>query len=103
MSVTYTKLRDGSWGLRGPATQLKPGAVVIATKRSGETKQEKVGRVLWTGNGVAMATIAGSSSAPSRGGRRGGCRECGGPIVDAARHRAMGGLCGECAFDEYDC
>lgn len=33
----------------------------------------------------------------------GRCRECGGEIKDAPHHRAMGGLCGDCAFDEYDC
>jgi hypothetical protein len=31
------------------------------------------------------------------------CRGCGGPIRDAGHHRAMGGFCGACAFDEYDC
>lgn len=31
------------------------------------------------------------------------CRGCGGAIVDAPGHSAMGGYCGECAFDEYDC
>lgn len=31
------------------------------------------------------------------------CRECGGPLVSAPHHAAMGGLCGHCAFDEYDC
>lgn len=68
--VTYTKLRDGSWGLRGPAAALKPGASVTVAKRSGETKTETVGRVLWTGDGVAMTTIAGGS-APARTGGTG--------------------------------
>lgn len=57
---------------------------------------------------AARALVA---SAPKRsfarrgfGGRGGGCcRECRGPIVNAPHHRAMGGLCGSCAFDEYDC
>jgi len=35
-------------------------------------------------------------------GLRGRCRDCGGEIVDAPHHRAMAGLCGECAFDEFD-
>lgn len=30
------------------------------------------------------------------------CRGCGGPVVNAPHHRAMGGYCGSCAFDEYD-
>lgn len=32
----------------------------------------------------------------------GRCRSCHGPIMNAPHHRAMGGLCGNCAFDEYD-
>lgn len=31
------------------------------------------------------------------------CCECGGELVDARHHRAMGGYCGNCAFDEFDC
>jgi hypothetical protein len=46
-----------------------------------------------TGSGVSSPRYMG----------HGRCRECGGPIKDAKHHRAMGGLCGECAFDEYDC
>lgn len=43
-----------------------------------------------------------SRSSPSRH-RSGRCRDCGREIRDAPHHRAMGGLCGDCAFDEYDC
>lgn len=35
--------------------------------------------------------------------RSGRCRGCGGPIRDARHHAAMGGYCGSCAFDEFDC
>lgn len=41
-----------------------------------------------------------SSSPRAASGR---CRGCRGPIVDAPHHRAMGGYCGQCAFDEFDC
>lgn len=72
--ATYTKLRDGSWGLR--ATQpLQTGQSITVTKKSGETKAETVGRVLWTGNGVTLATIAQGGS--SRSSRSAGVRECG--------------------------
>lgn len=50
--TTYTKLRDGSWGLR-IAGAAQPGARVSVA-----TKTETVGRVLWTGNGISLATIA---------------------------------------------
>lgn len=54
MSATYTKLKDGTWGLRivGAIT-----ATVTVRKKSGEEKQERVGRVLWSGNGITLATI----------------------------------------------
>jgi len=38
----------------------------------------------------------------SSSGRGGRCRGCGGLIRDAPHHRAMGGYCGSCAFDEFD-
>ena len=106
MSTTYTKLRDGSWGVRG--TGLVAGARTSVIKRDGSSKTETVGRVLWTGpDGVSIATVeqqakdSGAASTRSRSSRSGGrCRSCGGPIVDAAHQQAMGGYCGSCAFDE---
>lgn len=61
----------------------------------------------------AQALVAGATkSAPraagsSRSGYGGSgygsrCKGCRGPIADARHHRAMGGYCGSCAFDEYD-
>lgn len=71
-TVTYTRLRDGSWGLRGPG--LVAGNTVIVTRRSGAPKTEVVGKVLWSGDGVSLATIHGSESrateARGRCGRR---------------------------------
>lgn len=91
--ATYTKLQSGDWGLRGTPSELTAGAVVTVRKSNGETKRETVGRVVWTGNGVSIATIvskaSSSSSTSSYGGRRGGyrggyandgtvrCRHCG--------------------------
>lgn len=103
-TATYTKLRDGSWGIRG--ARLTAGASVTVTKRDGTAKVETVGRILWTGpDGTCLATITASTittaSAPRRSGS-GRCRGCGGPIVNARHHRAMDGYCGSCAFDEFD-
>jgi hypothetical protein len=77
--ATYTKLRDGTWGLRGAG--LTAGRAVTVRKKSGETRQETVGRVLWTGpDGTCLATMVSSSApAPQRhsdGRRNGGRREC---------------------------
>ena len=71
-TITFAKLGNGDWGLRGPSAQLIPMATVTVSKKSGETKQLKVGTVLWTRDGQSMATIA---SAPSH------------TRVDSAGHR----------------
>jgi Family of unknown function (DUF6011) len=41
--TSYVKLDDGSWGLRIPGPQNKPGDVVVVTTRSGQTKRETLG------------------------------------------------------------
>jgi hypothetical protein len=65
VNATYTKLRDGSWGIRVTGT-AKAGDVVTVTKRSGEAVNATVGRVVWTGNGVSLCEVA---AAPKRGRR----------------------------------
>lgn len=80
-AVTYTRLRDGSWGLRGAG--LTAGASVTVRRKDGQERAERVGKVLWTGDGVSLATIAGAgSSAGSSGSAHRGpgmwcCAECG--------------------------
>jgi len=63
MATTYTKLRDGSWGVRVEGPAPAAGLTVTVTKKSGETKAEKIGKVLWTGNGVSLCSIEGSKPA----------------------------------------
>lgn len=58
MQATCTKLRDGSWGLRIQGRAVKDQTVTVCT-RSGVTTQKTVGAILWTGNGITLATIAG--------------------------------------------
>lgn len=50
----------------------------------------------------AKAIVDGARSSRSRRSSY-RCRGCGGPLRDASHHRAMGGYCGYCAFDEFDC
>lgn len=57
MNATYTKLKDGNWGLRIQGITDNLNAVTV-TKKSGEIKTEYVGRILWRGNGIMLATIA---------------------------------------------
>ena len=47
-NATYTKLRDGSWGIKVPGKAV-PGQQVTVETRAGARKQEVVGIVMWTG------------------------------------------------------
>lgn len=62
MPTTFTKLRDGSWGLRGPG--LVEGETVWVEKRgAARAIPVVVGKVLWTGDGLCVAR---KGSAPSK-------------------------------------
>lgn len=79
-----------------------------------EPREEKhygrpTGRMTYTTLGSIAAFIASKRreeeavrSGDPHGGRT-NCRGCHGPLDDAPHHRAMGGYCGNCAFDEFDC
>jgi len=87
-TTTWTKLRDGSWGLRGEG--LVPGSRVTVTRKDGTTSTVTVGDVVWVGNAVGqdnlvLATVAKDApksapraAAPARRSRR-GWRPCGYP------------------------
>jgi len=62
--TTYTKLRNGSWGVRVQGS-VSAGQTVTVAKRDGSTKTETVGRVLWTGQGVSLCSIAQSHRSTS--------------------------------------
>lgn len=72
-SATYAKLRDGSWGVR-VAGEVMAGALVTVVKKSGETKQERIAKVLFSGDGVSICSIAtGGNARPARLRRGCGC------------------------------
>ena len=73
-SITYAKLRDGTWGIRAEGT-VRAGETVTVRKKDGPTKTETVGKVLWEGEGVTLASIGSSNTGKSRGGAV--CAECG--------------------------
>lgn len=82
-NITYTRLRSGGWGLRGPAGSLVEGAVVGVTTKAGKPKTETVGKVFWTGedrfNGggrISLAEIAAKVPPSNGGGDRGTGRVC---------------------------
>lgn len=57
MNASYTKLRDGTWGVRiaGSATV---GQSITVTTKAGAAKQETIAKVLWSGNGVSICAVA---------------------------------------------
>ena len=100
MKTTYSKLRDGSWGVRG--IDLKEGQSVTVTKRSGETKTETVGKIVWRdASDLCVATIAGKErkSSPGRGyNRQCSCDdECCRPVCRCGSHCVCRG------GNVYDC
>lgn len=92
-TATFTKLRSGEWGLRVPlAMRPAEGLAVSVAKKSGATSTETIGRVLWTGNGIALCTIA-TRHVRHRNARR-ECAECG-EIIRKSNQRCWetGGIC----------
>jgi len=111
LTVSPIKLRNGSWGVKGPGI-LEPEMAVVVKTKAGKTWTAMVTKVVWRGNGTAIAATqsldrpARRSSNYQRVERKpmpGRCKGCGGPVRDCARHPAMDGYCGACAFDEFDC
>ena len=81
-TATYTKLRDGSWGLRiqTSARDLSGVSTQVSVRtKAGATKIEQPGRVIWTGDGVMLTTIERTSHSSPRLRWDGTyeCEECG--------------------------
>lgn len=69
--INYTKLRNGNWGVAVPTGILvQKGSIIKVTKKSGETKEETIDTVIWTGNGVQLCAIVQSHSSTNRNGGR---------------------------------
>lgn len=79
--TTYTKLRNGTWGIRGDADTVKVARVVNVHKRSGETKLETVDRIVWTDGTTAIAAIKPAAATPK---------------AHRPRHHWHDGFCDEC-------
>lgn len=54
--VRFKRLRNGTWGISGPAALLVDGAIVVVSRRDGSTTTVVVGRMLWSGDGKAICT-----------------------------------------------
>ena len=74
VATTYTKLRNGDWGVR-VEREVKKGDKVTVTKKNGGTKTETIAAVLFTTNeGVRICAIDQNQSS---GSGRQVCAECG--------------------------
>lgn len=100
-NATYTKLRDGSWGIRVEGEKPVVGQVIIVRKKSGETRNETVKAVLWSGDGVNLCSIkSGDSETARKPAGREMCAECGQrPGVRMCRDSSgiVGMCCSRCA------
>jgi hypothetical protein len=105
--ATYTKLRDGSWGIRVSGAPPAAGDPVDVHTAAGAVRRETVGRILWSGQGqgrdagrqvtlcaIQQAARSYSSSSSSC------CAECGrrGRLVERPDSSGIvAGVCSTCA------
>lgn len=89
-AATYTKLKDGSWGLR-VAGKAFDGQDVLVVTRDGRRVEENVGKVLWTDGKISICR---TFAAKARGARRHerACRDCGQTLEACER----GLVCQDC-------
>lgn len=91
--ATFKKLKDGSWGLLVNKADVRPGDQVLTVTKAGQRSTKTVGKVLWSGQGVSICSIADEKS--DRGFDRqpvrrapGGkieCEECGDFVTPGTR------------------
>jgi hypothetical protein len=75
MAATWTKLRSGEWGVKLDGIGIRKGAHVTVTKRDGSATTVIIDRVIWTGNGQSLCTVA--DDKPRQYGPPKHCWECG--------------------------
>lgn len=97
MNATYTKLRDGSWGIKLTGVSGTIPVSVLVTKRDGSTKQERIAKVLWRGDDAMICSLESKQKTHQNYGGTGyrmvkGCGAC----------RQLGKMCKQCYFDEFD-
>lgn len=53
---TYTKLKNGEWGIRIEG-QAQAGSTITVTKKSGEKQTVTIGKVVWSDSQISLCTI----------------------------------------------
>lgn len=102
--ATYTKLRDGSWGVRVVGTPPIAGSVVSVTTKAGKVKQETISRVVWSGKDDSGSTVslcsvgqsARSGGTPRNASRTRGAQYCEGWGADNPHPPKPPYTCTEC-------
>lgn len=89
--ISFKRLRDGSWGVIGPAKSVRAGVVTVRTK-SGDTKTVEITGVSRPFNGLRIGYLAGRAT--GRSGGLGRSRMC--PNCDS--EELEGGECWECGY-----
>jgi hypothetical protein len=106
MHGTFTKLRNGNWGLRvkfSATEQMGAGTTVTVTKSDGTRSVETVGSVVWVGDDkdagghkVALTTLVtkrgSGTTSPKRDWPGKDCPTCGSEPLDRNLH------CWECGY-----
>ena len=86
-ATTFTKLRNGSWGVKG--TGLAAGRIVGVAKRDGSISNVTIDKVIWTDGKVQIASIkqGAGRTASTHAARPAGhaCECCGAPRAHYAR------------------
>ena len=59
-ATTFTRLRNGSWGVKG--TGLAAGRIVGVAKRDGSHSNVTIDKVIWTDGKVQIASIKQSAN-----------------------------------------
>lgn len=92
MSAKYTKMQDGSWGIRVSGNKPYEGQMVTVTTAGGASKSETVRKVIWSGDdrwnpGQQVTLCAIEQRMRPSGGKK--CGFCGSRHCDGAK----GGQC----------
>ena len=55
---SYTRLRDGSWGVKVPSADVAPGDRVTVETKDGVLREETIARVLWASDDDGLSICA---------------------------------------------
>ena len=61
--TSFSKLNDGSWGLRGQGSAPSIGSAIVVSKKDGSVKVESVAAIVWQDGKTWIGRIGASASA----------------------------------------